>query len=236
MEYKEILDKANIIYNYLNINSDIKKADMIIGFGCMDKTIPLKCASLYKSGFGKIIVFSGNVGKGTMDVLNITEAEYFKNIAINEGIQEDNILLENKATNTYENYKYTKKLLENMSINYKSVVIVQKPYVKRRLKAIADVEMNNKEVYVTSMNLSLEEFINVQKENKTMTFDEIINELVGEISIILTTPKYGIQSKQIIDNSIKEAYNYLVNQGYNKCVVTDEDIKKVIKKWKSIKL
>ncbi len=29
MKYKEILDKTNVIYNYLNINSDIKKCKSI---------------------------------------------------------------------------------------------------------------------------------------------------------------------------------------------------------------
>ena len=65
-------------------------------------------------------------------------------IKIDEGILKNSILVENKATNTYENYKYTKKLLEDKKINYKSAIIVQKPYVKRRLKTIADVEMNDK--------------------------------------------------------------------------------------------
>ncbi len=64
-----------------------------------------------------------------------------------------------------------------------------------------------------------------------MTVDDIINELVGEISIILKTPKFGMQSEQKVDSDVLDAYNYLLNKGYNKQVITDEIIQMVIQKW-----
>ena len=106
-----ILKKAELLYDYLNVSTEVLKADLIIGLGCMDKGIPMECVRLYEEGYGKLIIFSGNVGKGTEGVLNITEAERFKGLAVDAGVPEDRILLEKEATNTYENYKYSIRLL-----------------------------------------------------------------------------------------------------------------------------
>lgn len=229
-----ILEKAKLIYDYLNIETEVCKSDLIIGLGCMDKSIPKRCAKLYQLGYGKVIIFSGNVGKGTEGILDITEAERFKEIALENGVPENKILLEKEATNTYENYKFTKNMLDANHISYQSVIIVQKPYVKRRCSAIADVELADKQVYITSDELSFEEFIEQSKENKTMNVEEIIHEIVGEISIIITAPKFHLQSEQIVPTSVINAYYFLLKNGYNKHVITDEKIEKVIAKWKQL--
>ena len=141
---QEILENAKLIYDYLNITTNIEKADCIVGLGCMDLGIPQECVRLYQESYGNFLIFSGNVGKGTEGVLLITEAERFKNVAVEKGVPENKILLEKEATNTYENYKYTKKLLESKNIPVNSIIIVQKPYVKRRCIAIADIEFKEK--------------------------------------------------------------------------------------------
>lgn len=224
------LQNAKILYAYLNVFTKVRKADLIIGLGCMDKSIPLECSRLYKEGFADKIVFTGNSGKGTKGSLNITEAKRFKNIATENGVPEDKIILEEQATNTYENYKFTKLLLNEMKINYESVIIVQKPYVKRRCTAIADVEMKDKKIYVTSKNLSFEEFTNQSLKNGTMTLDDIINEITGEVSIIISTPKYNLQSPQPINEAVLNAYKQLLNEGYDKYIITQEEIEIILKR------
>lgn len=62
---EDIIKHVKMIYNYLNISTEVFKSDVIIGLGCMDKGIPKECSRLYKNGYGNYIVFSGNVGKGT---------------------------------------------------------------------------------------------------------------------------------------------------------------------------
>lgn len=226
-----ILKNTKLIYDYLNVPTEISKADIIVGLGCMDIGIPKECVKLYNKGYGKQIVFSGNVGKGTKNILNQTEAERFKEIAINAGISQDSILLEKEATNTYENYKFTKKLLKKHNIDFDSMIIVQKPYVKRRCIAIADVELPDKEFYVTSESLSFEEFVEQSEKNNTMSIEEIINEIVGEINIILITPKYGLESEQIVPDNILEAYNFLLRKGYNKHIISSQQIETVLNIW-----
>lgn len=56
------------------------------------------------------IIVSGGQGPGE----NITEAEAMRRYLVKEGINNDKIILENKSTNTFENFKYTKEKIKDL--------------------------------------------------------------------------------------------------------------------------
>ncbi|MDU5414489.1 MAG: YdcF family protein, partial [Clostridium perfringens] len=73
----------------------------------LDKTIEY----LEKTGFNGEIVVSGGQGPGE----SITEAYAMEKYLVENGVPKDKIVLENKATSTYENLNYSKKIIENLS-------------------------------------------------------------------------------------------------------------------------
>ncbi len=159
-----ILDVKNL-WNYLCLNEEPKKAECIIGLGSILQIVPEKCADLYRKGYSDILIFSGNCGKGTEGVIKKTEAEIFKDCAISLGVPENMIMVENEATNTYENFKFIKDVLASNNINPESFLIVGKPYQERRAKAIANVELKDKTFSISSFKMSLEDFLNYVEEN-----------------------------------------------------------------------
>lgn len=70
----------------------------------------LKGLQLYKVKPRKIIVTGGAIG------IDVSEASIMKKVLIEMGIPEEDIIVEGFAKNTFENAKYTKKLLPNSSI------------------------------------------------------------------------------------------------------------------------
>ena len=64
---------------------------------------------------GKDLVFITSGGKGNDEV--ISEAEAMKNYLLEQGIDEKNILVEDKSKNTYENIKNSYKLANNKKAN-----------------------------------------------------------------------------------------------------------------------
>ena len=64
---------------------------------------------------GKDLIFIPSGGKGRDEV--ISEAEAIKNYLLDQGIKEKNIILENKSTNTYENIKFSNKLINKKNTN-----------------------------------------------------------------------------------------------------------------------
>lgn len=224
------------LWNYLCLRNEPIKADCIIGLGSILKNVPKKCAELYQKGLGDYIIFTGNCGKGTEGIISKTEAEIFKSIAIAEGVPEDKILIETKATNTYENIKYSLEVLKENGLFPESFLIVGKPYQERRAECIASVELTRYKFSIAPFLITFDEFLEYVETNNLMSLDDVINELVGEINICILAPNYEIQQKCDIPDEVMESYERLCKKGYTRYLVTDSIIQKTIEKWKCEKL
>lgn len=77
--------------------------------GRIDRALQFAREQFEKTGKMPKFVTSG--GKGDDEC--ISEGESMKNYLLTQGINEDNIIVENKSVNTLENMKFSKKLIEN---------------------------------------------------------------------------------------------------------------------------
>lgn len=225
--------KSNIenLWNYLCLKNEPIKSECIMGLGSILDTVPKQCAELYHKGYGEYIIFTGNCGKGTEGIINKTEAEIFKRIAMEAGVPEEKILIETEATNTYENFNYSLKVLAGIGLSPKSFLIVGKPYQERRALNIAEISLANNTFSIAPNNISFSEFLEYVTKNSLMSLEDVINELVSEINICLLAPKYGIQKKSDISTEVLKSYRELCNAGYTKYLITDDKINKILAKW-----
>ena len=81
--------------------------------GRVDKALKFRNDQLNSTGKDLIFIPSG--GKGNDEI--ISEAEAMKNYLLEQGIEEKNILVENKSKNTYENIKFSNKLIKEKNAN-----------------------------------------------------------------------------------------------------------------------
>ena len=72
---------------------------------------------MQKENNGKDILFVPSGGKGSDEI--ISEAEAIKNYLISQGINKDRILIEDKSKNTYENIKFSNRIIQNKIKNPK---------------------------------------------------------------------------------------------------------------------
>lgn len=79
--------------------------------GRVDRALKFRNNQLNKTGKDLIFIPSG--GKGSDEV--ISEGEAIKNYLIEKGIKEEKIIVENKSKNTYENIKFSNKLIKKGS-------------------------------------------------------------------------------------------------------------------------
>ncbi len=98
---------------------------------CLETRI-IKAVDLYKAGKAGKVIFSGGDDKED----GVNEAEAMKQLAIEKGIPEEDILVEKSATSTYENFIYSEKILEQN--NLKLVIIVTEPFHIKRASLVAD--------------------------------------------------------------------------------------------------
>lgn len=207
----EVLEKAKIIYNYLNVKDDITESSIILGCGSMDTSIVDKVKELDDSYHPKIIIFSGYKGKGTLGKIKISEAKRFEEYAINLNIDKSKIKLEETAKTTYQNLK---KSLKHYSGD--KITIIHKPYVLRRTKLMC--EKLNIDCNLTCIDLSFNDYIDKITSENNGTLDQIINEIVGEIYMIKHYKLFNL-SKSQIDDDILNAYKYLKKKGYRKYII-----------------
>lgn len=81
--------------------------------GRVDRTIEF--AKMQKEKTNKDIVFVPSGGQGVDEV--ISEADAIKNYLIDQGINKKKILVENKSTSTYENIKFSYKIIKKQNNN-----------------------------------------------------------------------------------------------------------------------
>ena len=83
--------------------------------GRVDRAIEF--SKMQKEKTGKDIIFVPSGGKGNDEI--ISEAEAMKNYMLEQGIDEDKIIVENKSKNTFENIKFSNKLISEKIENAK---------------------------------------------------------------------------------------------------------------------
>jgi uncharacterized SAM-binding protein YcdF (DUF218 family) len=182
----------------------------------MDTRVAERAVELYKQGYGSYILFSGGSGKLTKDIFDKPEAEVFADVAIKLGVPKEVILIENKSTNTGENVIFSKQLLNEKGLDFNSFILVQKPYMERRTYATFKKRWPEKNLIVTSPQLSFEEYTE-DKNFKELT----INVMVGDLQRIKEYPARGFQIPQEIPNYVWDAFEKLVSLGYTSHLIKD---------------
>ena len=120
----EELELIKILWDYMQIDSKLQKADCIIVLGCKKIELVDVAVDLFNKKYSDKIIFCGGYGKITKEIWNETEAEKFANLAIEKGIPKQAIYIENKSTNTGDNFRFAKKLIQDKKLDVKTCIIV----------------------------------------------------------------------------------------------------------------
>lgn len=212
LQEEELIKK---LWNYMKSNQKIEKSDCIIGLGCEDLNIAKIAVDLYFKGYGDKIIFSGGLGKVTRNIWNEPEANKFAKYAVENGVPKEKIYVENKSTNTGDNFRFTKELIKQEKLNVKTCIVVCKPYVEKRVEATLKKIMPECKGIVTSQNIEFEQYCN-QYENEIGNRNEVIEDLVGSVERMKVFAERGWQIQMDIPNTVWQAYEDLVKMGYDK--------------------
>lgn len=118
------------ISEFMFIEDEIDHADIIMIPGSSRKELIMKAAELYKQGKARYILISG--GRNKKLKKDQTEAEYLRDEAIRIGVPSSSIIVENKASNTYENAKLSYEMCVERNISCNKIILVCKNYHARR--------------------------------------------------------------------------------------------------------
>lgn len=215
-----LYDSVKVLWDYMRLDMPLSKADCIVGFGCYNEDIALRCAELYHTGYAPKVLFTGGLGRNTKEMWTESEAERFARIAVSAGVPERDILIENRSANSAENILFTRDLLQKEGIAAEHLLGVHKPFMERRVMAAMGVYWPEVKFSVTSPQVSLEEYISLSVE-QGMEEKRVIEVLVGDFQRMDVYARKGYQLPQDIPSDAQKAYQKLISLGYTRELVAE---------------
>lgn len=208
--YMDDISLAQIIWDYLRIDDDLRPSDAIICFGSHDILSAEYSARLFKRGLAPKLLFSGGLGRLTNGTFRKSEAVTFTELAIKLGVPPEAIIVEDTSTNTSENMTLSAAALAKAKISARQVILVHKPYMERRTLATYEVRWPapRPAPLVTGPPIAFRDYLQ-RFEPK-----QVINIMVGDLQRVREYPKLGYQSKQSIPPAVWSAYETLITRGY----------------------
>ena len=132
------------ITKFIFIKDEPEKADIIFIPGSSNWVLAETAARLYKEGKAEKIMPSGTYFYQFGRFMNErvtderykgvyrTEAEFLASVLIKNGVPGEDVIKEERATNTYENAIFSKELLLEMGLDIKSAIICPQAFHARR--------------------------------------------------------------------------------------------------------
>ena len=211
----DYLEPLQVIWDYLCLGQKPEKADVIVGFGNFNTNIARRAAQLYLEGYAPKGLFTGGLGRNTEGLLPEPEAVRFARVAMECGVPAEDILIEDKSTNTKENIDFTRALLEEKGIPHDRILGVHQPFMERRIKAAMGVYWPELDFSVTSPQVTIPEYLEDAKK-QGVSENASISVIVGDFQRMDLYAKKGYQLPQHIPEQAWEAFRQLVEMGYDR--------------------
>ncbi len=215
---QRIKSLAEKLWDYLQLNQQIEKSDAILVLCSHDKRVAERAAQLFLDDWAPLLIFSGGLGSITRTFWTEPEADQFASIAIGMGVPQEKVLIENRSTNTGENFRFTRKLLVEKGIDPKTFIVVQKPYMERRSSATFRKMWPEKDVIVTSPQVAFVEYLD-SYANQKLSVDDVISIMVGDLQRIKVYAERDFQIQQEIPSEVWSAFEELVRFGYDRHLI-----------------
>jgi len=197
--YENILSP---IWDYLVVKDKPQVSDAIFVFGGLDLKVPQKAAKLYLAGFAPVILITGGFGPLTKDTFSMPEAKVFFNEMVKLGVPKEDIIIEEKATNTLQNVILGMEMLKKKNIKVNQIILVAKPFLMRRCRATFQKHYPRITTICCPPEGSIFDFIDRPKK-------EFAKRLLDEIERIKVYSEKGDIIPQILPDTVKTAIHKL---------------------------
>ena len=196
------------------MNQPLRKSDVVIAMGSHDLRVASYAAQLVLEGWAPLLICSGGFGRLTSGIWQKSEAARFAATAVEKGLSQKKILLEDRSTNTGENLLFSKALCEKHGISTRTVLLVHKPYMERRVWAAARKIWPEPQTTVSSPPIPFEAY-----PTEDIPLDQVIHIMVGDFQRILVYPEKGFAVPQPVPDEVMDAFDLLVLNGYTQHLI-----------------
>lgn len=212
---QKVLSAAQVLWGYMTLREPIVPADAILCLGSNDQNVPDHAAKLWHQGSAPLVVMSG--GFAHVDDLAATgwdapEAMVFAERAISLGVPKSAVLIEPHATNTGENFRFSRPLVEaTIGRALKRALVVSRPHMGRRGRATGEVVWPDVELIIQSEEVDLPAYLDRMPDQ-----GRFLNQMVGDFRRVIEYPALGYQTKQVVPEEALRACELLLSAGFDR--------------------
>ncbi|WP_233225269.1 YdcF family protein [Nocardia sp. MDA0666] len=183
--------------------------DVGIGLGSHDIGVAAYAVELFRRGIFSTIVFSGANAPTTVAEFPYGEAVHYREHAVAQGVPDDAVLVEPRATNTAENIDLSRALLRDSGRVVRSVLLICRPYQQRRSYATCRKRWPEVEVVCGSLPESLDDYV-----ARIGDAERVVTMLVGDTQRVWRYAAEGWAIEQDVPDAVRAAYDRLVAAGF----------------------
>jgi uncharacterized SAM-binding protein YcdF (DUF218 family) len=206
---------VEVLWNFHVIDGGPVTADVIVVLGSHDMRVADRGAELFISEqAAPLVVTTGGAGKVTQKQWSRPEGEIYAERLMMKGVPKEDILIEPKATNTGDNFDYSRELVNSSGYRVSRGIIVSKPYMARRSLATAAKNWSGVSWYTRPPQISLADY-----PTEDVPLDRMINLMVGDLQRLKVYAEKGFQAPVDIPDHVWRAYERLVASGFDSFVI-----------------
>ena len=211
---QDIFEAARRVYDFMSACPPCPdRADVILVLGSHDLRVPDHAASLYLAGAAPIIICSGGYGKMTEGTFPKPEGVLFAERCIESGVPKECVLIEDKATNTGENFSLSRRLAQGRE--WKTGIAVCKPYMAKRALATGGKQWPEIQWNVSTPQIPFEQYA---ADEAVMNAE--IELMAGDFQRLRVYAEKGFQLPVQIPEDAETAWKLLVQAGYDRYILS----------------
>ena len=126
----QLIEIYNQVYDYLAEEDEHTQSDLLFVFGAKTASRAEKAIELYQQGLAPKIMFTG--GSPFYAQKEKSEATIYKEIALQAGLPEKDIITETKSITIPDNIRTSLNQLDAIQMKFKNITLINSPYAQRR--------------------------------------------------------------------------------------------------------
>ena len=192
-----------------------EKADFVLAMGSQDLNVAGTAARAFHETRADWLVCSGGFGKDTAGVLPQPEGLLYARRCLQAGVPAERLIVEDRAANSGENFRFSRLALEARGIRPATGVIACKPYMAKRARAAGEKQWPEVRWSVFPHHTGFTEYL-AQGNDPA----EVLSLMVGDLQR-LRAYAGSFQVPGEVPDSVWSAYERLAADGYDRYVIRD---------------
>lgn len=215
-ETEDRLRDARALFAFLSEpEAPPERAELVLAMGSQDLHVADTAARAFCEVRADWLVCSGGFGKDTAGLFSQPEGVLYARRCLDAGVPAERLIVEDRASNSGENFQFSRRLLEDRGIRPGAGVIACKPYMAKRARAAGQWQWPEVRWSVFPHLISLAEYLD---QGNDLT--EVLNLMVGDLQR-LRVYAGRFQAPVEVPDAVWAAYERLAADGFDRFVIRD---------------